>query len=73
MGGSQRMTSRTVRMVDSPPASGVVSGIISACQASSTVGYRIVDVRDCVATVTITGPADDVERVYNYGVSDRVW
>lgn len=73
MSGYGTGTSKTVKLVDSPPAGQTVSRIIGQCGASDTVSYWVLFVRDSIATVEISGPVGDVERVVNWGIMDRVW
>lgn len=61
------------RMMDAPPAARVVERIIGACRASDTVSCEVIEIRDHVATIEISGPIAHVERVYKYGADARLW
>ena len=64
---------KRVRLMDAPPALDVVERMIGSARADGKVSASLVEVREHVATVEITGPDADVERVYNMGAMARLW
>jgi hypothetical protein len=60
------------RMMDSPPARQRVEQVIHECRTGD-VTCEVIEIKDHTATVEITGPAAQVERVYSYGAMARYW
>lgn len=61
------------RMMDGPPARDVVNRVIGAVRLSASVSCTVLEIKDHVATVEISGPVTHVERVYKYGADARLW
>ncbi len=69
------MFKRSVTLYDNGAAEATVRRIIASADGGAQVSYReaFKDAQRGTVTYELLGPPGPLERVYNWGVSDRAW